>query len=196
MTILSSGTPALDVILARLPAGLREHLARARDKAVELAAMHGADPFKAGLAALSHDIARNMKGPDLLKMAKSYGLTPHPVEERVMVLLHGRVGAEILQRECGIDDRDVLEAVRWHSTFNRGLGSVAKIAFLADKLDHKKVSRYPFLERIERLAKDDLDVAVLSFLQEEMTAMMRDGKLIHPASIDGRNELLELQKSI
>ena len=50
----------------------------------------------------------------------------------------------MLRRECGIDDAEILEAVRWHSTFNRGLGPVAKIAFLADKLDEHKAGRYPF----------------------------------------------------
>ena len=39
------------------------------------------------------------------------------------VLLHGQVGSEILRRECGIDDPEVLEAVWWHTTFNRGLGA-------------------------------------------------------------------------
>ena len=193
MTILSSDNTALDAILVRLPAGLRQHLARAREKALELATIHGVDPWKAGLAALSHDIARNMKGMELLRRARSYGLSLHFVEERVAVLLHGPVGAEMLQRECGIEDLDVLEAVRWHSTFNRGLGPVAKIAFLADKLDHTKVSRYPFLKRIECLAKEDLDAAILSFLQEDLVSMIGAGKLIHPASVEGRNELVELQ---
>jgi predicted HD superfamily hydrolase involved in NAD metabolism len=196
MTILSSDNPALDAILAQLPAGLRQHLARVREKALELAAVHGVDPWKAGLAALSHDIARDMKGTELLRRARSYGLSLHPVEERVTVLLHGPVGAEMLRRECGIEDQDVLEAVRWHSTFNRGLGPVAKIAFLADKLDHTKVSRYPFLERIERLAKEDLDAAILSFLQEDLVSMLGAGKLIHPASVEGRNELLGLQTRV
>ena len=161
MTALSSDNPMLDALLVQLPAGLRQHLTRTRDKALELAAIHNVDPLKAGLAALAHDIARGMKEMELLSRARSYRLALHPVEERVTVLLHGPVGAEMLQRECGIEDPEVLEAVRWHSTFNRGLGPVAKIAFLADKLDHQKASRYPYLERIERLAKEDLDAAIL-----------------------------------
>ena len=196
MTILSSGNTALDVILAILPAGLREHLARVREKALELAEIHRVDQSKAGLAALSHDVARSMKKSDLLRMAMSYGLTPHPVEEKVPVLLHGPVGAELLRRECGIEDKEVLEAVRWHSTFNKGLGPVAKIAFLADKLDHNKTGRYPFLERIDDLANKDLNAAILSFLQEDMTAMITAGLLIHPASVEGRNELLESQRRL
>ena len=196
MTALSSDNTKLDALLSQLPAGLREHLARSKDKALELAAIHSVDPQKAGLAALSHDIARVMKDVELLSMADSYGLALHSVEERVTVLLHGHVGAEMLKRECGIEDREVLDAVQWHSTFNSGLGPVAKIAFLADKLDHRKVSRYPYLERIDHLAKEDLNAAILSFLQEDLASMIRAGHLIHPASVEGLNELLELQTRV
>ncbi|MQF48640.1 HD domain-containing protein [SAR202 cluster bacterium AC-647-N09_OGT_505m] len=196
MPILSSDNPKLDALLFQLPTGLKEHLARARDKAMELAAIHGVDPLKAGLAALAHDIARGMKEVELLDRARFYGLDLHPVEERVPVLLHGSIGADMLQRECGIEDSEVLEAVRWHSTFNKGLSQVAKITFLADKLDYKKASRYPYLDRIDRLAKEDLDAAVLSFLQEELVSMIGSGQLVHPASVEGRNELLESQRLV
>ena len=196
MTALSSDNPKLDALLAQLPAGLRQHLARTRDKALELAAIHDVDPLKAGVAALAHDIARGMKDVELVRGAGAYGLTLHPVEERVTVLLHGPVGAEMLRRECGIEDPEVLEAVRWHSTFNWGLGPVARVAFLADKLDHHKASRYPYLERIDRLAEEDLDAAILSFLQEEMASRIGAGQLVHPASVEGLNELLELQMRV
>ena len=112
------------------------------------------------------------------------------------ILLHGPVGAEMLQRECVIKDPEVLEAVRWHSTFNRGLGHVAKIAYLADKLDHQKTCRYPQLEVSDRLARDDLAAAILSLLQQNLVAMIEAGQLIHPASVEGRNELLELRTRV
>ena len=193
MTDLSGGNPALDALLSRLPAGLRRHVVRAGEKAAELAAMHNVDPRKAGLAALAHDIARGMKEGELLEMARSFGLALHPVEEAVAVLAHGPVGAELLRRECGIDDPETLEAVRWHSTFNRGLGPVAKVVFLADKLDPGKAGRYSSLDRIERLAREDMDAAILSLLQEDLASMLEKGMLIHPASIEGRNELLGMR---
>ena len=196
MTTLSSDNPKLDALLLQLPAGLREHIARVREKALELAAIHKVDPRKAGLAALGHDVARSMTEVELRRRARAYGLTLHPVEARVTALLHGPVGAEMLRRECGIEDLEVLEAVRWHTTFNRGLGPVAKIAFLADKLDYQKAGRYPYLERIDRLARENLDAAVLSFLQEELVSMIGAGRLVHPASLEGRNELLELQTRV
>lgn len=193
MAALSSDNPELDALLRQLPAGLSEHVTRVKEKALELAAIHNVEPRKAELAALGHDVARAMGEAELLRRARAYGLALHPVEARVTVLLHGPVGAEMLRRECGIEDPEVLEAVRWHTTFNRGLGSVAKIVFLADKLDYQKAGRYPYQERVDRLARENLDAAVLSFLQEELVSMIGAGRLIHPASLEGRNELLELQ---
>ena len=67
MTALSSDNPKLDALLFQLPTGLRQHIARARGKALELASIHHVDPLKAGLAALAHDVARGMKEEELLR---------------------------------------------------------------------------------------------------------------------------------
>ena len=123
MTTIASGNAALDSILQRLPENLQAHAGRARDQALWMAEAHGIDPERAGLAALAHDIARAMPEAELLERAAAYGIEVHPVEERMAVLLHGQVGSEILRRECGIHDAEVLEAVWWHTTFNRGPGA-------------------------------------------------------------------------
>ena len=190
MTTIASGNAALDSILRRLPENLQAHAGRAREQALWMAAAHGIDADRAGLAALAHDVARAMPEEELLERAATYGIEVHPVEARMAVLLHGQVGSEILRRECGIDDPEVLEAVWWHTTFNRGLGPIAAIAFLADKLDPAKADRYPYRDRIVRLAGEDLGAAALAFIHEELVAALRDGRQIHPAYIEARNELL------
>ncbi len=191
MLTLSPHNPRLEALLDDLPDGLRRHAATVREIALELAGIHGVDPAKAELASAAHDIARAMKEGELRDRARAYGLDVHPVDDKVPVLLHGPVGAEILRRECGIEDVEILEAVHWHSTFNRGLGPVAKIAFLADKLDEHKAGRYPFQEKVHDLSKENLDAAVISFIQEEIASLLKANQLIHPASIEGINYLLE-----
>ena len=191
MLTLSPHNLKLESLLDSLPAGLKRHAATVREKALDLAAIHGIDAAKVEIASTAHDIARAMKESDLMARAEAYGLPVHPVERQVPVLLHGPVGSEMLRRECGIEDPEILEAVYWHSTFNRGLGPVAKIAFLADKLDHVKAGRYPFQERVDSLARESLDAAVLAFIQEELASLLKSNQLIHPASIEGLNYLLE-----
>ena len=191
MLTLSPHNPKLESLLDSLPAGLKRHAATVREKALDLAAIHGIDAAKVEIASTAHDIARAMKESDLMARAEAYSLPVHPVERQVPVLLHGPVGSEMLRRECGIEDPEILEAVYWHSTFNRGLGPVAMIAFLADKLDHVKAGRYPFQERVDNLARESLNDAVLAFIQEDIASLLKANQLIHPASIEGLNYLLE-----
>ena len=114
-----------------------------------------------GLAA--HDLARHLDGPELLRRAEALNIPPCDVERRLPVLLHGHVAAAELEDD-GLMDPRVLESVRWHTTGRRGMGDVAKVVFLADKLDPQKARRYPFLPEIEDLARDSLDAALLRFL--------------------------------
>tara|TARA_Y100000310_G_C19977529_1_gene488250 strand:+ start:134 stop:379 length:246 start_codon:yes stop_codon:yes gene_type:complete len=70
------------------------------------------------------------------------------------------------------------------------MGQVAKVAFLADKLDPVKVSQFPFLERVRELAYSDLDRAMLEYLNREIAYLLGMRYLIHPAYLGLRNELM------
>ena len=176
--------------LEPLPEGLRRHIYRVQKVALELARQHEVDGEKTRLAALAHDIARAMKGEDLLRKARELGIAVHPVEAEVPILLHGPVAAEMLRLTDGLEDQDIYEAVYWHSTAREGLGPAAKVVYLADKLDPQKVSRYPFLPELRALAMKSLDRAILEFLSRELVSLLRQGSLVHPTSVEARNELV------
>ncbi len=170
--------------------GLREHLYRVEVVATELVGLHRVDIERVKMAALAHDLARATRGEELLKQARQLGIAVHAVEERVPVLLHGPVAAETLRQEDGLDDEEIHQAVYWHSTAHKDLGCLGKLVFLADKLDPHKVSRDPFLAELKSLAEKSLDDALLAFLQRQLEYLLRQGSLIHPASIEARNYLL------
>ena len=85
-----------------LPIGLQNHIYRVSDIAENLAGVHNVDPIKARVGMLAHDIARSMPDQRLLQLARAFDLGVDPIEEQLPVLLHGPVGAELLQREEGI----------------------------------------------------------------------------------------------
>ena len=172
-----------------LPEGLRQHIHRVQQVALELAHQHGVDEEKTRLGALAHDIARAMKGEELLSKARELGIAVHSVEARVPILLHGPVAAELLRRMDGLQDEEIYEAVYWHSTAHAGLGPTAKVVFLADKLDPQKASRYPFLAELRDLAMKSLDRATYEFLNRELVSLLQRGELVHPISVEARNEL-------
>ena len=174
----------------RLPAGLQAHIHRVVEIARELAVCHGINQEQAALAALAHDVARAMTDGELLRRAAGMGLPIGVVDRRVPILLHGPVGAEILQQEAGLADISIYKAVYWHTTANPDLDELGKVVFIADKLDPAKIDSYPYLPQIRQMAFQDLDRAILRFLTRQAMDRLNRGELVHPVMVETRNALL------
>ncbi len=176
--------------MAKLPEGVRRHIEEVRQWCVELAKAHHIDVAKAELAAIAHDVCRTVKAGDLLAMAREYGIPVTNLEEAFPVFLHGPVGAQALKRRYALADEEILNAIACHTMGRAGMTPLDKALFLADKLDPSKVSRYPFIAEVGRLAKGDLDAAMVCFVDHQVKAFLDQGDLVHPAMLAARNEAI------
>ena len=176
--------------VGRLSKSLHEHILRVEEIAVGLAKAHGTDVQKVRVGALLHDLARAKRPEELLSLAEGYGIEVGPLEARMPIFLHGPVAAALAQKRYGIEDPEILEAVRAHTTGLAGMGPVARVVFLADKLDPTKDRRYPFNSRVRELAGSDLDAALLAFLDGDISGHLGRGGVVHPGSVVLRNEVL------
>ena len=148
---------AIESRLIELPTGLRDHVERSREVGQELAIQHGIDARLVDTGIAAHDLARALKKRILMSEAERLGMGIDFVERSQPLLLHGPVAAGWL----GEDDYNVgavLESVRFHTTGQPGMGDIAKVVFLADKLDPWKVERASFLRRVEATARTDLSM--------------------------------------
>jgi predicted HD superfamily hydrolase involved in NAD metabolism len=182
---------ALKAAIGRLPLGLAEHVERVVAEAERLAAgFTGLDRERVELAAWGHDIARALSPQRLLAEARRFGLEVSPVEAQAPILLHGPVGAEILRRDYGIEDAEVLAAARFHSTGRAGMSLLEKVIFVADKIEPSKVRAKPALARVRELAHHNLDAAILEYLDQMLKTARRQGWPVHPDAVAARKELL------
>ena len=180
----------IDARLKILPPGLKDHIERSREVSQELAVRHNVDARLADIGTAAHDLARSLGRDRLLTEAERLSLPLGLVEEREPILLHGPIAARWLYEDSSELDEAVLESVAWHTTGRPGMSEVAKVVFLADKLDPRKVEQFPYLKRVAAKSKDSLDLAILEYLNHTIEYFMRSGSLIHPVSIDLRNQLL------
>ena len=181
---------AIDARLKILPSGLRDHIERSREVSQELAVRHSVDARLADMGTAAHDLARALDRSRMLAEAENLGLRPGLVEKREPILLHGPIAARWLCNGSSELDEAVLESVAWHTTGRPGMSEVAKVVFLADKLDPRKVERFPYLKRVADKSKHSLDLAILEYLDETLEFFLRNGNLIHPVSIEFRNQLM------
>jgi predicted HD superfamily hydrolase involved in NAD metabolism len=173
-----------------LPAGLRDHILRVEDEALRLAALHNDEPSRASLAALGHDLVRHLPGPELLAMAARYGLTPDAIELAEPILVHGPIAARMLSRDFGVEDTDVIEGIDCHTTARAGMAALEQVLFVADKVEPHKRNRVPHMVEVRDTASSDLNAGVLKYLDWNIEQALRKGWLLHPRTLEARNELL------
>jgi predicted HD superfamily hydrolase involved in NAD metabolism len=181
---------AIGARLRELPTGLRDHVERSRVVAQELAIRHGVDAVQVDTGVAAHDLARALSEPILLREAERLCLEVSFVERKQPLLLHGPVAAAWLSSEGGYDIGPILEAVEFHTTGRPSMADLSKVVFLADKLDPWKVERAPFLNRVAELARDDLDTAIVHYLDRTIERLVKDGQMVHPTAVEFRNHLL------
>ncbi|GHV60393.1 nicotinate-nucleotide adenylyltransferase [Spirochaetia bacterium] len=91
---------------------------------------------KAGyLAGIIHDMGKPLGEEELLHLAKADGGEISKLERKKPGLLHGRAGAVMLKERYGIRSQEVLDAVKYHTTGNAAMGPLAKVLYIADKIE-------------------------------------------------------------
>ena len=173
-----------------LPDKLRAHIFRVRDVGLDLASRHGIDEERTELAILGHDVARAAKKQEILRLADSYGMSTLDIERRAPVALHGPVGAELLRHQDGLEDEEILAAVRWHTTGHPSLTPLGLVVFIADKLEPRKIKSYPYQRDLQAIANESLERAVLDFLCRESARRLDRRQPLHPHSVQTINALL------
>lgn len=178
----------ITLIRSKLNADRFNHSLNVADSAKELALSYGADADKAYTAGLLHDVMKNASEEEQLGVLSEAGIELMPVERENKKLWHAIAGAAYVKFVMGIDDRDIIRAVRYHTTGRSGMSLLERIVYLADYISADR--NYNGVEDMRRLCKSDSDEAILYALTFGIPDLMSKGRVIHPDSIDLYNEVI------
>lgn len=165
-----------------------DHTVRVVNTAIELAEIHGEDKYKAEVAALAHDIAKNMKVTDLKKLIDEEGINLTIDEEKNMELWHAIVGPILGKKVFKIDDDEILSAMRWHTTGKEDMTKLEKIIYLADLIEPSR--NFNCVEELRKIAREDLDLAMIKSLTHTIKYLLDKGFAIDGNTFKARNYLL------
>ncbi len=169
-------------------------------KAEELAKIYGEDVNKAKLIGLAHDIGKELSKEEKLQYAIENKLGVDEIEKVNIGLLHAKIGADICKKRYGFTE-DMQDAIKYHTVANKNMNLLAKIIFVADKIEenrnYKNEEKQAKLEEARRIAIEDIDKAVLYEIDMSLEYTLRKNELIHPDSIFTRNKIItNLQKKL
>lgn len=174
--------------LASRPAGLIRHVARVVAEATSLASYWDVDPERVALAAWGHDLFRAFASEELLRLAREAGLPISTADVAEPVLLHGPLAAATLRERFAVTDDEALAAVRDHTLGSHTMPLISKLILLADKVEPRKRKRTPVMREIRRLARRDLDAALLCWADWKWVEEREQGWQSHAIHWSAREE--------
>ena len=186
--LVSTGDPLADVGVFLGKADRADTLAHCQAVAAQARVL--AVRFGVSVAAIGHDLAAVVPLEEAAAFAESLGLVPDPIERAAPVLLHGPIAAAVLGETLGIVDREILDAVRYHTTGRPGAGSLERLVFVADKiaLDPTAPVRV-FVPAVRTAARESLELAAFVYLDWGLTHGPQLGWILHPKFLAAHAEL-------
>lgn len=164
-----------------------EHSLRVMETAIELSRIYKINKDKVEVAALLHDCGRLIndnliKKCDELNIALDYYLINNNN------LIHAYLGVEIAKREYNIFDKDILNAIKYHTTGRAKMTMIEKIIYISDYIEPNR--NFNGVDKIRELAFNDINKAILLSMNNTINHVINKGEVIHLDTVKGRNYIL------
>ena len=174
------------ILKERLTSKRYNHSLCVADEAVRLTKKYGGDTEKAYLAGLLHDITKNATEEEHLHIFREFGIMLNDIEKNSEKLWHAISGAAYIEHILGINDNDIIAAVRYHTTAREGMSHFEKIIYLADftSVDRDYDDIDIMREKIEISMEDAMDYA-LSYTINDLVSR---GKQLHLDTVKAYNQ--------
>jgi len=173
-----------------MPAKRWKHTLGVIDSAVSLAKRYNGDPDKARTAAILHDVAKywptEKQREAILADGHEAGLD---TLEYDAPLWHAHAGAYVARYEFGIQDEEILDAIRYHTSGRVGMSLLDKIVCLADYIEPGR--NFPGVDKLRQLAESSLERALVEGFDGTITHLIETKQRIYPLTVLSRNDLLQ-----
>lgn len=146
-----------------------------------LAMRYGYDIHKAEMAGLLHDCAKRFGDAVLIAKCKKRELLLTEDEIRAPAVIHAKYGAWMAEHKFGIQDEEILSAIRCHTTGKPGMGLLDKILYVADYIEPRR-EKAGNLDEMRYLAFQDLDQTVYALLCSTLKYLERKGSKVDSMS--------------
>lgn len=135
--------------------------------AAALAMAHNGNIEMAQTAGLLHDCAKCIPNKKKLQLCEEYQVSVTDFEREHPFLIHAKLGAAIAKDKYDVKDREILNAIAWHTTGKPDMTLLEKIIYIADYIEPHR-DKAPHLPYIRQLAFSDLDACMYEILKDTL----------------------------
>ena len=149
------------------------------DTATALAKAYQADIKKCERAALLHDCAKYMPLEDMIAICDRNFVELNELEKSKNSLLHAKAGACLAYEKYGIKDKEILDAIKFHTTGRPDMSLIEKIIFVSDYIEPGR----DFSEKLpmyRMIAMADIDLVCMNILKDTLDHLESINAEINP----------------
>lgn len=163
------------------------HCENVSSEAVRFARIYGADCQKAEIAGLLHDITKEMSSDEQLRIMDKNDIMLTKLQLSSPKLWHSISGAAYINSELGIEDEDILNAVRFHTSGRAGMSLLEKIIFVADFTSKER--DYDGVDIMREKADRSLEEAMHFGLSFTVCDLINRRRVIDPNAVECYNDI-------
>ncbi len=156
-----------------------EHTLGVAYTAASLAMRYNANVQDAMIAGLLHDCAKCLSDKKRLAICEKNNISISKTEEKNPSLLHAKVGAYLAAAKYDVDNEEILNAIRFHTTGKPAMNLLEKIIYIADYIEPNR-KQAPNLEIVRCLAFKDIDDALVKILSDTLTYLQECNEEMDP----------------
>lgn len=148
-----------------------------------LAMRYGCDVWKAYVAGLLHDCAKGLSEDEMIRAVTEADIELSEIEKSNPELLHAKAGSVLARSKYEINDDDILDAIKYHTTGRPSMTLLEKIIFTADYIEPNR-SGIPDLDSIRQVAFTDIDNAIILICKASIEYLEQKNRVIDVTTID------------
>ena len=165
------------------------HSCNVADMCVKLAEINGEDVKKAYTAGILHDCRKEADADVQKREMLASGYKIDPAELDAKSTWHGIAAAYYVRNDLGIDDPDILNAIRYHTVGHAGMSRLEKIVYLGDLVSAER--DFPDVEKYRAYAMKDLDDGMYRALKWTIGSLSGNDKKIPVCTVEAFNYYMD-----
>lgn len=159
------------------------------ESAKALAKKYGADTEKAEVAGLLHDSMKEASREEQLSYIEKAGIQMTPFEKKGKKFLHQVSGAAFAKVYFGIDDEEILGAIRYHTTGRANMTLMEEIVYLADFISADR--DYDDVDIMRAKTESSKEEGLLYCTKYTITSVVEKGKALNTDTVETYNWILD-----
>lgn len=175
-----------EIVKEKLSEKRFKHVLGVEKICITLAEKYGEDVENARIAALLHDYMKETNIDILKDMCKD--IPEVKGYESLTEILHGFAGAMIAEKKFGIENKDILNAIKYHTIGRENMSLLEKIVYIGDAIEEGR--NYPNVDLIRKETLKDIDYGIIVEVTRKTEYLKEKGGIIHINTEKMKNDLI------